>query len=508
MPSVLFDTIERKGNFTETENHALTYKSSLNKVLDFFFRGGAARGWSESRLVELFQAGFAEDRLLAMKVLFYLRDVRGGQGERRTFRRVMQYLGTYYPELVRANIDNISHYGRWDDLINLINCPKLEKDVCMLIGHQLKQDLKHYSNSEPVSLLAKWLPSINTSSRDTKKLAKKICAELKYSYRDYRKTVATLRSSLHVVEKKMCANNWEFIEYSKVPSKAMLQYSKAFDRHDTERFTTFIKDVAIGASKINAGALYPYEITKRCSYSDRWTKEDTDVLNVLWDSLPDYLEGNPHRGIAVVDVSGSMTISLNNPNIRPIDIATSLGIYIAERNPCEVFGNKFITFSEVPTLQRIKGDDIMSKVSCLMRSDWGFSTNIQSVFSLILTTAVEKNLTAEELPEVLYIISDMEFDEAQTTDSLVDGDHVDGLCNFEAIREQYKETGYTMPKIVFWNVDSKTEQVPVTIDDNGVCMVSGFSPTILQSLLAGEIQDPVQVMIDTVTTDRYDQVVV
>ena len=508
MSSVLFDSIEKTTNSTFTLNGAVTNRSSLNGVLDLFAQGGAIRGWSQDQVYDLFAKAFAEDQLLALKTLFYLRDVRGGQGERKTFRTCIKYLADYYPQIVRKNLDCFAEYGRWDDLLELHNT-KVWGEVLMLIDHQLKEDLKAWSDNKPQSLLSKWLPSINASSKKTKMLAKDICKALKYTYKDYRRTLSALRNG-KIVEKHMCNKKWEWIKYDQVPSQAMLRYRNAFSKNDKERFGEFLGDVKTGKKEIKAGTLYPSQIVSkvrgrygRCMESE----DDLTVLDAQWNALPNYLEGNPHRGIAVVDVSGSMTSGYNT-DVVPMDVAISLGLYFAERNECPVFGNRFITFSSCPELQRVKGEDIKSKVDSLERAEWGMSTDLQAVFDLILNTAKEQNLSGTELPEVIYIISDMEFDDATYNRGYAYGEKPGADTNFDVIKKKYLESGYCMPKIVYWNVDAKTRQVPVTIDDNGVCMVSGYSPSILTSLLAGEIQDPMQVMLDTINTERYERVVV
>ena len=354
MSSVLFDQIERVTNKTQTLNNALTNKSSLNGVLDLFALGGAIRGWSQDQVYDLFAKAFAEDQLLALKTLFYLRDVRGGQGERKTF--------DYYPQVVRKNLECFAEYGRWDDLF-VLEDTKVWKDVLMLIDHQLKQDLQSWSSNEPRSLLSKWLPSINTSSKKTRALAKKICKELNYSYKDYRRTLNALRNG-SVVEKKMCMKKWEWIKYDQVPSQAMMRYRDAFAKRDEKRFNEFIGEVKAGTKEIKAGTLYPSQIVSKARTAGG---TDLEVLDAQWNALPNYLEDNPHRGIAVVDVSGSMMRGYNQTAVAPMDVSVSLGLYFAERNECPVFGNRFITFSSEPELQRVQGEDIRSKINFLER---------------------------------------------------------------------------------------------------------------------------------------------
>jgi len=503
--SKLFEAMERTTNKALTENGAISNRSTLNSVLDLFATGGSVRGHSNEQVQDLFAKAFAEDQLLALKTVFYLRDIRGGQGERKTFRRAMRYLAEYYPNVLRMNLDNFAHYGRWDDLLQL-NGTKVWEDVLMVIQARLELDLHNWGQRESgeVSLLAKWLPSINTSSRSSKALAKQLCKELKYSYKVYRKMLSSLRGHIKIVEKQMCNKEFGQIKYENVPSQAMLRYNSAFRKRDEKRYDRYLEDVKSGKKEIKAGTLYPAQIVSKIRNS---RQSDLDNVDQLWNALPNYLEDNPHKGLCVVDVSSSMTCSYNNPSaVTPMDVAISLGLYIAERNKCPVFGNKFITFSGQPSLQRVEGEDIIGKVHHLEQADWCMSTNLQATFDLILDQAVTNRLTNNDLPDTLYIISDMEFDEA-TAERPTWGDP-EPSTNLEVIQGKYEKAGYIMPKIVFWNVDAKNQQVPVTIDDRGVCMVSGYSPAILQSLLRGDIESPMQVLLDTVSVERYDRVVV
>ena len=501
--SKLFEAMERATNKALTENGALSNRSTLNNVLDLFAIGGAVRGHSYDEVQDLFAKAFAEDQLLALKTIFYLRDIRGGQGERKTFRRAMRYLAQYYPNVIRMNLDNFAHYGRWDDLLQL-DQTQVWDEVVLVIKAQLDTDLYNWSQREgaEVSLLAKWLPSINTSSRSSKALAKKLCKELEYSYKDYRKMLSTLRSHIKIVEKQMCGREFGQIKYETVPSQAMLRYNSAFKNRDGKRYSRYLEDVKSGKKEIKAGTLYPAQIVGKIRNCQRMDGTGLENVDQLWNALPNYLEDNPHKGLCVVDVSSSMTCSYNNPSgVAPMDVAISSGLYIAERNKCPVFGNKFITFSGTPSLQRVEGEDIIGKVHHLEEADWCMNTDLQATFDLILDEAVTHRLTNNDLPDTLYIISDMEFDEAT-------GCRHGVSTNLEVIQSKYEKAGYIMPKIVFWNVDAKNQQVPVTIDDRGVCMVSGYSPAILQSLLRGDIESPMQVLLDTVSVERYDRVVV
>lgn len=335
------------------------------------------------------------------------------------------------------------------------------------------------------SLFWKWVKSNNTSSKESLTIAEETRSFLGISPRTYRKTLSQKRAELDVVERKMCSNNWDKINYKGVPSKAALNYKGAFEKHDGVRYGQYIADVKSGKTTINAGTLYPYDIVEKCFAGD-----DSTTLDVLWNSLPDYTNGDTSNGIVCADTSGSMAG-------RPMAVSISLAMYISERNN-GVFKDHFFTFSERPTLQKVIGNNIREKIRHLQGADWGMSTNLEAVFNLILDTANENNVPQSEMPTKLYIVSDMMFDEACNPN----------LTLFQTIEEKYKEAGYVRPDIVFWNVNARNTQSPVLFDDNGTCLVSGCSPSILTSLLSGKITSAEQIMLETLNIKRYDTVVV
>lgn len=479
----LTQALEKETNYTETENGALTHQSTLSNLLDFFGLGASMRNREDSDVASLFSKAFAEDKLLALKCLFYIRDARSGQGERKTFRTILKWLGENNPEDLKANLEIIPEFGRWDDLFCLEGT-SVWNDVLELIK---KNWQSCFENSKP-SLLAKWLPSPNTSSKEACRLAKVIYRHLKLTEKQYRKTLSKWRQDLKVVEKQMCAKKWNEIEYSHVPSKASLIYKKAFARNDKERYEKFLKDVKEGKQKINASVLYPYDIVKKYIFGE----DKNETVEALWNSLPDYLKGKKENGLVVADVSGSMM----NPNLLPMSVSISLALYISERTE-GLFKNHFITFSEKPTLQKVIGNNLHEKVQNLKYADWGMSTNIQAVFDLILETSLKHNIKQDEMPETLYIVSDMEFNQAVSDNT---------KTNFQVIDEKYEQYGYKRPNLVFWNVNAKSNQSPITKDDKGTCLVSGCSPVILESLMEKKYISAVDVMMETLNKDRYNVV--
>jgi len=477
--------------FAFTENGAVAYKTSGSALVDFFGTGAALRTRSTDDIVSIFSAAFKEDALLATKAAFYIRDVREGQGERSTFRQILRYLGLNHPEVVRKNLHLIADYGRWDDLFALFSTP-VEDDVITLFDVQLASDLQ----SDTPSLLAKWLKSENTSSKGSRALAYKTRKGLNMSSKAYRRILSTLRARIHLVEQDISAGKWSNIDYSKLPSRAGFIYRDAFKRHDPEGYNAFLASVEKGETKINAGTLYPYDLVhKYYENSGGWGGPSSVVdptIEAMWKNLPNYFDGTENRGIVVADVSGSMYG-------RPIEVAISLAIYCAERISGP-FAGKFITFSARPSLQSIVGTSLADKIVNLHRAHWDMNTNVKAVFDLILSTAIKQKASQEDLPSHLYIVSDMEFDHcggSNVTETL-----------FETIKAQYQQAGYNMPALVFWNVNSRNQQQPVRMDDRGVCLVSGCSPTIFKNVAANRNMTARDVMLDILEQPRYSAITV
>lgn len=452
----------------ETENGAVTYTRSGSELLDFYAQAGAMRK-NPKQALELFKKAFSEDNLKAVKILFYLRDVLGGQGERDLFRLCLEWLGTDYPEVFEKIVGFVSEYGRWDDLF-------FDNDACF---RELHAQLYKDGDSEKPSLLAKWLPTINASSPATRNKARFMSQKLGFSNdKNYRKFVRDIRKKIKIVESQMSAREWEEINYSAVPSQASRIYKNAFLKHDPTRYGKFIEKATTGEVKINAGTLYPYQIFN--SVKNDYSK----TLEALWNQLPDYTMGK--NALVVADTSGSM-------DGDPMSVSVSLALYFAERNKGQ-FKDYFITFSESPKLQKITGATLKQKMACIETGEVA-NTNLQAVFDLILNTATKNNTPSEELPATIYLISDMEFDSACRTHT-----------NFEVIKAKYESAGYKIPNIVFWNVDARSgKNLPVQSDENNVALVSGFSPVIFK--MAVENKTPEQVMLDTINSERYSKIV-
>jgi hypothetical protein len=481
----MLNHLQNHFNQTTTENGAFAYKSTKSDVLDLFSMGGAFRNRTDNEVAELFSNAFSENPLLAMKTLFYLRDVKGGQGERRFFRVALKHLANHNPQALEKNLHLVPQFGRWDDLWVLLEDRKLRTAVADLVRRQLVKD----THSDNPSLLAKWMPSENASSRQTKKYAKILREHYGVDAKSYRKLLSKLRKQISLVETKLTEKNYEAIEYDKLPSKAGMIYRNAFLRNDENRYREFLDALSLGTKKVNAGTLYPYEITSKAMAS--WNREDVQLLDGMWKNLPDYIGDKKENSIAVVDVSGSMSG-------RPMEVAISIGLYLAEKNK-GIFHNNFFTFSETPQLVTVKGSNIVEKVQNMRRANWGYSTNIESVFNQILDVAVMYNVPQEEMIDKLYIISDMQFNQA-------DGNAKAHI--FKRLEKKFAEHGYKLPSLVFWNVDARETNTPFTQNDFGVQLVSGFSPSIFTSLMTGEVTTPYDLMLEVINSERYAEVTV
>lgn len=414
------------------------------------------------------------------------RDIRGGLGERNVFRICIRDLAKRYPESINKNIQYIAKFGRFDDLLSLMNTP-CEKVMCKYISEQFMEDYEAMQNGKAnVSLLAKWMPSVNTSSKETVKLARKLAKFMNMKEKEYRRSLAKLRTHIDIIENHLREKDYTF-EYQSQPSKALFQYKKAFLRNDATRYKAFLNSAEKGDIILKTGSLYPYDIIRQ-SLHDELSKEEIHSLDVTWKSLKKNIEGK--NAIAVVDGSGSMYSGSGTP--MPFEAALSLGIYFAEQSK-GIFANHFITFSSTPRLVEIKGGDIVSKARYVASFHEVANTNIEAVFELILRTALKNHLPQKELPETIYIISDMEFDCCTENSS---------ITNYENAKIKFQKNGYNMPEIIFWNVNSRTEQVPVQMHQTGTALISGSTPKIFQMICTGELE-PMKWMLEIVGNKRY-----
>lgn len=484
----MLESLKTEANYTWTENGALTYASTTNHCLDLFATIGALRHAKDCEIVTRFLRAYAEDADLAMKCLFYGRDIREGLGERRAFRTILNWLAYNHRESVEKNLRWVAEYGRYDDLLVLLETP-CQKAVVELIRQQLQDDLQALKQGGELSLLGKWLPSINASNPLTVHRAKLLVKALGMDNKTYRQSLSRLRKALALLENHLRAKDYSF-DYAKQPSKAMLKYRAAFFRNDEERYRAFLDQVEKGEAKLHTGTLVPYDIIaplveSGCGFR-YMTPEQRKSLNATWQALEDFT--NDENALVVVDGSGSMYCG-GKP--LPAAVAISLGIYFAEHNKGK-FHNHFITFSARPQLVEIKGKDIVDKVAYCESYDECANTNLAAVFRLLLDTAVKHGLPQEELPKHLYIITDMEFDYCAEDAS---------LTNFQWAKAAFAEAGYQLPEVVFWNVNSRNQQQPVTANEQGVVLVSGNSPHVFQMVKKG--LTPLGLMLETLNSERY-----
>ena len=480
----MLEVLKKTANKTYTENGAVTYRTSGKDCLDLFATIGALRRADDQAICNRFLKAYAENPDLAMKILFYARDVRGGLGERRVFRSILTWLASNEKGSVVKNLPFIAEYGRWDDVLVLLKTP-CRKEALALLKEQFRADLAALEDSGDISLLGKWLPSVNASNRETVMLAKMIAKSFGLSDRDYRKALTKLRARIRIIENHLREKDYTF-DYAKQPSRAMFKYRRAFIRNDGERYGAFMERVKKGEAGVHTGTLFPYEIVAPF-FSRNVSGEERSAIDATWNAQEDYTTGE--NALVVIDGSGSM-YAARDP--MPAAVALSLGVYFAERNT-GAFRNHFITFSENPQLVEIKGGDILEKLRYCHDFNEVANTNIQKVFELILAAAVKNRVPREDLPSTVYIISDMEFDYC-TKDA--------SLTNFEYAKKLFARHGYPLPRLVFWNVASRNRQQPVTVNDRGVALVSGCSPRIFSMVMDGE-PDPYTYMLSMVDTERY-----
>ena len=487
-----------------TENGAVGYRTTGKKLLDLNFSISSFRNKSDKEIVNKFVDAFYEDKLLAMKWLFYCRD-REAVGERRLFRVVMKYLAQNHPAIAKSVVELIPAYGRYDDVLCLLDT-ELKSDVVTMIKKQLNMDARNMMENKPVSLLAKWLPSANASSRETKRFAKVIYKSMGMTEKQYRQTLSKLRKYLNVVEVKMSAKEWGAIDYSAVPSRANLVYNAAFLRNDEERRRAYLDALSRGDKnvKINAGVLFPHDIVTRYTNGGyRVSKPLDTTLEELWKALPDYVQGAGNT-ICVADGSGSMTHKVGNTSVSCLDVANALAVYFAERSSGQ-FKDNYITFSERPQLVDFSNaKTLREKLEIATKHNEVANTNIEAVFDLILKTAVNKNMSQDELPQNILILSDMEFDSCATTNRSKNDwrTYRPSATLFDQIAAKYAEHGYKMPRLVFWNICSRTGTVPVKENDLGVALVSGFSPAIVKMVLSNST-DPFECLLEQLNVERY-----
>lgn len=496
-------------NLTRTENGAWGYKSTGNKLVDLNFAVASLRGKTDKEIYTRFRDAFNENPVYAMRWLAYASDVREGLGERNLFRVCMIDLAKNgQHNLVKQIVPMIPEYSRWDNLWPLLNT-KAKNSVLALIKKQMKSDNANYLANKSVSLMAKWLPSENASSKESYKYANIIMSYLKMNPKQYRQWLARMRKYIDVVERKMSSQNWQAIDYEAVPSRANLIYNKAFLKHDYERRNAYLSALTKGEAKINSSVAYPHDIVAR--YNWRYSQTDP-TLEGMWKALPDMVKGCGNT-LVVADGSGSMGINVGGTkSVTARNVADALAIYFAERCSGQ-FNNNYITFSETPQLVNLGNGNLASKLKIAHQHNEVANTNIEAVFNLILQTALNNDMTQEDLPQNILIISDMEFDGCVTMGKPKKKSSYGWYSNYTPVNktlfgqmaQRYEEHGFKLPRLIFWNVNSRTGTIPVKENDMGVALVSGFSVNICKMVMSGKT-DPLSVLLEAINVPRYDAV--
>jgi len=460
-----------KAQEARTENGMKARKSTANACVDLFFKIGAMRG---KDVTKEFVAAYVEDKNIALRIAQHARDVRGGAGERKIFRDILAYLEVHDAEAAKALLIKVPEIGRWDDIFVFKTQP-LKTAAYTMLGDALR---------EKNGLAAKWTPRQGPIAVEVRKF-------FGMSPKFYRKSLVEMTK---VVEQDMCAKKWDEINFSHVPSVAATRYKKAFNRNTTA-YAAYVASLVKGEDptvKVNAGAVYPYDVIKGMVYGNRFDKTELDLITKQWEALPNYV-GNANV-LALVDVSGSMSVPAGGTGSTTcMDVAISLGLYVADKNK-GVFKDTFLTFSSKPELLHLKGN-IVQKVQQMSKSNWDMSTNLHAALDKVLSTAVNGNVSQEDMPQMLLIMSDMQFNQCIKFDDSA----------MQMMERKYKTAGYDMPQVVFWNLRAGAN-VPVSADASGVALVSGFSPSILKAVLAANMEDftPRGIMLKTLMVERYD----
>ena len=482
---------------TLTENGAVAYATSGKEILDFNFKLAGYRKTSAEEIERDFGRVYYENPLLAVKFLFWVRDIRGGAGERRTFRVCLKWLAEHKPEVAKALIHLVAEYGRYDDLLPLLDT-SLRKEVSAYYKKQLKEDNQRRKLNQPISLAAKWCASLSTSSSETRRYARILCEDFGWTYEKYRKRLSKLRKYLDVVERKMSAKEWGEIDYNTVPSKANLIYNSAFLRNDENRRRKYLEDLANGVKdvKINAGVLQPHEIVSAYTGRGLWwssVKDYDETLEQLWKNLPNMTVSNT---LVVRDGSSSMDSTISGQTTC-LDVATALTVYMCDHNTGDWKG-KFVTFSSHPEVVDISAEETLhDKLDKISNYADCSNTNIYATMKLILDTAVNNKIPQEEMPETIVICSDMQFDCTRFNFN---------KTLFEDIIDEYEAAGYKMPRLCFWNINDRGEKsVPLQQNDLGLILCSGFSVQIMKMFMSNKL-DPYEILMETINSERYNAV--
>lgn len=496
-------------NLKRTENDALAYSTTGKALLDLHYQLSSLRGKEELEITNMFRRAFMETPVLAMRWLFWACDVREGAGERRTFQIIIKdIIRSGGSQMVANLVPLIPEYSRWDMLYTLLEVTdqRVYEAVAKLIKKQWKKDFSNASNSQPISLMAKWLKSANSHNVETRRLGLNTAKILGLTEKEYRKGLSTLRDYLEVVETRMSSDNWQAIDYEKVPSKANLIYNKAFLRHDGERRNMYLDALTNGKAKVNSSVAFPYEIMHKMASCARWDEKNISLFNSMWKSLPDLLGDDYNDTLVVCDDSGSMNCTISNTTVTARTVAFALSIYMAERNK-GAFRDMVMTFSQKPQLRHISPNlTPYEKYWFMYNHSEVANTNIEAVFNLILNTAVQNGYSQKDLPSRLLILSDGEWDNMTRSGISYNTYMCPNMTLFKEIEQRYKRNGYTMPKLVFWNLANRSATMPFNENESFPCtLVSGFSVNTFKMVLSDKT-NPWDALADQLMVKRYDAV--
>jgi len=441
-------------NYTTTTNGAIQHPTSNDECVDLFSKIGSMRHWSRNGVLEYFERAFEHNPELTTRITYWARAAREGSGERKTFYTILDEIARTSPDFISDNARTLAQIGYWKDLIGYCDIP----GVLSVFAQAIKDGDR---------LANKWAPRKG-------EVAKQLRDELGYTNKEYRKW---LKKHSDTVETLMSEKDWNQIKYSSVPGSAMRKYNTAYSRNDSQRFEDWKND---SNSKASVSATYPHQVLK-CN--------DSALADKLWDNLPDYLSESDENILPMIDVSGSMWGT-------PLDVAMSLGMYLAERTKGE-FKDMFLTFSEHPELVRLVGDSVIERISNISQADWGMNTNFEKAYTKILELATKHDVDPDSMPTMLLVLSDMQFDASQL--------HSGGewKTHFSWMEDEFKEAGYKMPKIVFWDLNAEPGQ-PAKCSDGNVAMISGFSPAIMKAVLNAEEFNPIDVMLEALEPIELD----
>ena len=487
------NAVKMTSDTKRTENGAMAYTTQGNALTDLFAQAGALRPRTEAEIARKYAEAFAVDALLATKMLFYTGNVRGGLGERRTFRICLKWLATNHPSIVIKNIELIPHFNRWDSLFMLIGT-KAEADMWKFVAKQMNSDMAAVAASkgtrkpQAISLLAKWMPTETASSKNTRDLAFKAMRNLGMTPRSYRKVLTALRKHLKVVEASMSAQEWDEILYPQVPSYAMKNYRAAFMRHDPDGFSAYKASLVKGETKVNASTLYPYDLVHQYTlggYNGNRCVAD-DIVEAQWKALPNYVSGE-NNILIMADVSGSMYG-------RPMDTSVGLATYFAQRNN-GAYHNLYMSFTDRPHFITLREKASLAEcVRKLYATDVGYNTNLEAAFNEILAHAIRNGVSRNEMPTALVVVSDMEIDRYA---------RIHNFDFVETMRVKFARAGYVLPKLILWNVEARNDTFLTKCD--GVICVSGQSPSTFREL-CGNLDGKTtwDIMIETLGNKMYD----